>query len=385
MSATATSEVPLTLMDQHDPELFAQLIAAIERVAAKGAFTGGAAVEEFENDYADWCECAHAIGVSSGTEALILALRALGVEPGDEVIVPANSFIATAEAVSLVGARPRFADVDRDTQVVTVETLQAALTPNVRCVIPVHLYGRTVELEPIVSWARANGLLVLEDAAQAHGARSRGRRVGTVGDVGAFSFYPAKNLGAWGDGGAVVTGDAQVAERVRLLRSHGEQPRYHHRAIGTTARLDAIQAAVLRVKLGHLEQWNAARRAAAERLREAIGHDGIVVPPNPPDADGDHVYHQFVVRTPHRDAMRQLLAERGIATGVHYPIPIHRSQAYAAEVGSLDVAPTATELAGEILSLPIFPAITAEQIERVGEALRESAQRLDAAVAATTG
>lgn len=385
MSATATCEVPLTLMDQHDPELFAQSIAAIERVAAKGAFTGGAAVEEFESDYASWCECPHAIAVSSGTDALILALRALGIEPGDEVIVPANSFIATAEAVSLVGARPRFADVDRDTQVVTVETLQAAFTPRVRCVIPVHLYGRTVELEPIVSWAHAHGVLVLEDAAQAHGARARGRRVGTVGDAGAFSFYPAKNLGAWGDGGAVVTADVELAERVRLLRSHGEQPRYHHRTVGTTARLDAIQAAVLRVKLRHLEQWNAARRQAAEHLREAIGHDGTVVPPTPPDADGDHVYHQFVVRTPHRDAMRQLLAERGIATGVHYPIPIHRSRAYAAQAEPFDVAPTATKLAEEILSLPIFPAITVEQIERVGEALTQCAQQLDGETAMTTG
>jgi dTDP-3-amino-3,4,6-trideoxy-alpha-D-glucose transaminase len=376
VSTTAITKIPLTLMDCHDPELLGELMAAVERVARSGAFTGGAAVEEFESDYARWCEAPHAIGVSSGTDALILALRALGVGAGDEVLVPANSFIATAEAVSLVGARPRFADVDLDTQVVTAETLEAALTPRVRCVVPVHLYGRTVAMAPLVRWARANDLLVLEDAAQAHGARYRGQRVGTIGDAGAFSFYPAKNLGAWGDGGAVVTSNGEVAERVRLLRSHGERPRYHHRAIGTTARLDTIQAAILRVKLARLEEWNAARRLTAERLREAIAADGPVIPPAPASADGDHVYHQFVVRTPWRDRLRQLLAERGIVTGVHYPIPIHRSQAYALELGAGDPAPHATRLAREILSLPIFPDMTAEQAGRVGEMVNECAIHL---------
>ncbi len=267
---SATGEVPLTVMDQHDPQLLRELLAAVERIASQGAFTGGPAVEQFEADYAAWCGAAHAVGVSSGTEALTLTLRALDIGPGDEVVVPANSFIATAEAVSLVGARPRFADVDLATQLVTAETLQAALTPAVRCLVPVHLFGRTVAMEPVLELARARGLLVVEDAAQAHGARYRGRRVGTFGDAGTFSFYPAKNLGAWGDGGAVVTGSTELAERVRLLRSHGESPRYHHRAIGTTARLDAIQAAVLGVKLVRLDDSNAARRTAAARLREAL-------------------------------------------------------------------------------------------------------------------
>ncbi len=377
-------EIPLTLMDHNDPELFGKLMAAMERVAAEGAFTGGTAVEDFERDYASWCEAPHAIGVSSGTDALILALRALGVGPGDEVVVPANSFIATAEAVSLVGARPRFADVDRDTQLVTAETLTAALTPRVRCLIPVHLYGRTVDMTSVMNLARNDGLFVVEDTAQAHGARHRGRRAGTIGDAGTFSFYPAKNLGAWGDAGAVVTSREDVADRVRLLRSHGERPRYEHRMIGTTGRLDAIQAAVLRVKLARLESWNQSRRLVAQQLREAIGEQGPVTAPLPASTDGDHVYHQFVVRTPDRDAVRALLAEHGVATGIHYPVPIHRSGAYASLAQERDVAPCATRLAGEILSLPIFPSMTDEQIEHVGRAVRACAARAGGATMTAT-
>jgi len=373
MNARARIDIPLTVMDHHDPELFSELMATIERVAATGAFTGGTAVDEFEADYAAWCEAPHAVGVSSGTEALSLTLRALEIGPGDEVVVPANSFIATAEAVSLVGARPRFADVDRQTQLMTVGTLEAALTPAVRCVIPVHLFGRTADMAPIMELALANDLTVIEDAAQAHGARYRGQRVGTIGDAGTFSFYPAKNLGAWGDAGAVVTSREDIAEQVRLLRSHGERPRYRHRIVGTTGRLDAIQAAILRLKLARLDGWNQARRAVAGRLRDALGDVESIVPPLPAEPDGDHVYHQFVVRAPRRNALRELLAERGIATGVHYPVPIHGSEAYEALTQEHDVAPTATELAQEVLSLPIFPSMSEEQIDLVGEAVRECA------------
>lgn len=371
----ASAQIPLTLMDHHDPQLLGELLAAVEEVARTGAFTGGPAVEAFERDYASWCGASHAIGVSSGTEALALALRALGIGPGDEVVVPANSFIATAEAVSLVGARPRFADVEPDTQLVSAETLSAALAPRVRCVIPVHLYGRTVEMDPIVQLADANDLLVVEDTAQAHGAIYRGRHVGTIGHAGTFSFYPAKNLGAWGDGGAVVTSDAALAERVRLLRSHGESPRYHHRVAGTTGRLDAIQAAILRVKLARLDERNQARRLAARKLREALADAEAIAAPAPASAGGDHVYHQFVVRVPARDAVRELMAQRGVATGVHYPIPIHRSDAYADQVDGPDPAPCASALASEILSLPIFPAIADEQIERIARTASECAIR----------
>jgi len=353
-------------------------------VARTGAFTGGAALARFEAEYAAWCEIPWAVGVSSGTEALVLALRALGIGRGDEVVVPANSFIASAEAVSLVGARPRFADVDPETHLMTAQTLQLALTPAVRCVIPVHLFGRTVEMAPIMETARGAGLLVLEDASQAHGARYLGRRVGTIGDAGTFSFYPAKNLGAWGDGGAVVTAREGLAERVRLLRSHGESPRYRHRMVGTTGRLDAIQAAVLRLKLARLDQRNEARRSAAERLRERLDEVESMIAPAPAAPDGDHVYHQFVIRSPQRDLVKDFLAQRGIATAIHYPTPIHHSEAYESLAEAYDVAPCATALAREILSLPIFPSLTEEQIRRIGDALREvSGSRIETNAAHT--
>jgi dTDP-4-amino-4,6-dideoxygalactose transaminase len=381
MSANAT-DIPLTVMDHEDPELFGQLIAAIADVASTGAFIGGAAVERFEADYAAWCEAPHAVGVASGTEALVLALRALEIGPGDEVVVPANSFIATAEAISLVGGRPRFADVDVETQLMTAQTLQRALTPAVRCVVPVHLFGRTVDMAPVMELARDAQLRVVEDASQAHGARYRGQRVGTIGDAGTFSFYPAKNLGAWGDAGAVVTARHALAERVRLLRSHGESPRYRHRVVGTTARLDAIQAAVLRLKLPRLDERNQARRLAADRLRGALQDADLLIAPATAAPDGDHVYHQFVVRTPAREFVRRLLARQGIATAIHYPIPIHRSEAYRALAEVHDAAPVATRLAREILSLPMFPSLTGGQIERIGDALRRCSLEIRETVSA---
>jgi dTDP-4-amino-4,6-dideoxygalactose transaminase len=372
---TVSAAIPLTVMDHRDPDLFAELMRAVEGVAAAGAFTGGAAVERFEAEFAAWCEAPHAVGVSSGTDALVLALRALGIGPGDDVVVPANSFIATAEAVTIVGARPSFADVDERTQLITAATLARALTPRVRCVIPVHLFGRTVELAPIVELARAEGYRVIEDCAQAHGARYRGRRVGTIGDAGTFSFYPAKNLGAWGDGGAVITTHEEVAESVRLMRSHGESPRYCHRVVGTTGRLDAIQAAVLRQKLPRLERANEARRRVAAALRERLAQIESIVAPAPLGAGEDHVYHQFVIRTPARDALRELLAAEGVASGIHYPTPIHRSEAYAAIAPQGDVAPIATRLSGEILSLPIFPSLSPAQVERVADVVDRCAKR----------
>jgi dTDP-3-amino-3,4,6-trideoxy-alpha-D-glucose transaminase len=372
---TISAPVPLTVMDHQDPDLFAELMRAVEGVAAAGAFTGGAAVERFEAEFAAWCEAPYAVGVSSGTDALVLALRALGIGAGDEVVVPANSFIATAEAVSIVGARPRFADVDERTQLITAETLAGALSSRVRCVIPVHLFGRTVDMDPILQLAHAKGCCVIEDCAQAHGARYRGRRVGTIGDAGTFSFYPAKNLGAWGDAGAVITTREDLAESVRLMRSHGESPRYRHRVVGMTGRLDAIQAAVLRQKLPRLERANEARRRVAGALCEQLAQADSIVRPAPLGAVEDHVFHQFVLRAPARDALREMLAAEGIASGIHYPTPIHRSEAYAAIAQEDDVAPTATKLSAEILSLPIFPSMSSAQVERVGEVVCRCAKR----------
>jgi dTDP-3-amino-3,4,6-trideoxy-alpha-D-glucose transaminase len=366
----ADLRVPLTVMDRDDPTLLRELMQAVEAVATAGAFTGGAVVERFETAFGEWCETEHAIGVSSGTEALTLTLRALDVGPGDEVVVPANSFIATAEAVSLAGARPRFADVDADTQLMTRATLADVLGPRTRGVIPVHLFGRTAELVPIIELARERHMWVVEDCAQAHGARYAGRRVGSWGDAGTYSFYPAKNLGAWGDGGAVVTNRADIADQVRLLRSHGERPRHHHRVIGTTGRLDAIQAAILEQKLPRLEGWNAARRRVADEMRDALADAEHIELPAEVRAPTDHVYHQFVIRTRRRAEFQAHLSERGIASAIHYPVPIHRSEAFTGPDFAVDVAPVATRLASEICSLPIFPAMSSRQTAKVVEAVR---------------
>jgi dTDP-4-amino-4,6-dideoxygalactose transaminase len=372
-----TAQVPFTRMDCDDAALLEELMGAVREVAEQGAFTLGRHVEAFEQEFASYCETDFAVGVSSGTEALVLALRALEIGPGDEVIVPANSFIATAEAVSLVGATPRPVDVDPDSHLITAEHVAAGMGRRVRCVIPVHLYGGTVELDPILELTREAGVHVIEDACQAHGARYRGQRVGTFGALGCFSFYPAKNLGAWGDGGAVVTATAELADRVRLLRAHGERPRYHHRAIGSTARLDALQAAVLRRKLTRLDGWNDERRrlggALRARLRKAMSTHArgprTADPVGAPLPHSDHVYHLFVVRCAERDALREHLAREGVASAIHYPVPIHRTEAYAGlglDLGSLPVSETTS---ARICSLPIFPGMSETELERVASAV----------------
>jgi dTDP-3-amino-3,4,6-trideoxy-alpha-D-glucose transaminase len=360
--------IPITRLDPADPALLEELLEVVARVASAGAFTLGSEVEAFEAEFAAYCETTHAVGLSSGTEAIVLALRALEISHGDEVVLPTNSFIATAEAVSLVGATPRLVDVDPSTHLITAEALEAAIGPRTRCVIPVHLMGATVDMDPLLDVARAAGLAVVEDCAQAHGARYEGRRVGTFGDIGCFSFYPTKNLGAWGDGGAVITADPQLDERVRLLHSHGEQPRYHHQIVGTTARLDALQAALLRVKLRRLESWNDDRRRLGAALREGLADTSVELPAAASE-DGDHVYHLFVVRSRRREALRAFLENRGVATAVHYPFPIHRTGAYAdlgLGAGSL---PVAERLAEEICTLPLFPSMSEAELEQIVSAV----------------
>jgi dTDP-4-amino-4,6-dideoxygalactose transaminase len=355
-------------MDNADPGLMEQVLAAVERVARSGAFILSEEVEAFEAEFASYCGTREAVGVSSGTDALALALRALEIGPGDEVIVPANSFIATAEAVTLVGATPRFVDVDPKTALLSAEHVLPAIGPRTRCIIPVHLYGRMVDLDPIMEIARKAGIPVVEDACQAHGAFLGEYRAGSIGVCGCFSFYPAKNLGAWGDGGGLVTNDPDIANRVRLLRSHGERPRYNHRIPGTTARLDALQAAVLRVKLPRLDEWNIARRHAADRLTNRLVGAGVR-PPALPTPSGDHVYHQYVVTSASRDALREHLADRGIASAIHYPVPIHMSPAYASTPAS--TLPVAERLARTSCSLPMHPRISDAELERVAAAVRE--------------
>jgi dTDP-3-amino-3,4,6-trideoxy-alpha-D-glucose transaminase len=396
--------VPFTRLD-NDPELFHELLDGVEEVARAGAFTLGGHVQSFERDFANYCEAPCVVGVSSGTEALALALRALEIGPGDEVVVPANSFIATAEAVSAVGATPRLVDVDPDSHLLTADILAATLGPRVRCVIPVHLYGATVDLDPILALTAKAGVHVVEDACQAHGARYGGRRVGTLGALGCFSFYPAKNLGGWGDGGAVVTSDPELAERVALLRSHGERPRYRHRLVGATARLDALQAVVLRRKLPRLDGWNAQRRRLGKALREmlhpALGdagagaavnselgngatghllgasgsdHGATIELPALPFANADHVHHLFVVRCSERDALREHLAEWGVATAVHYPTPIHLTEAYAHMGTAPGSLPVCERLAERVCSLPLFPGMTDGELQRVAAAVLSFAE-----------
>ena len=363
VSVPAVEQIPFVSLDT-EAELTEELLGIAGDVARRGAFTLGPEVEAFEQSFASYCEARHAVGVSSGTAALELALRGLGVGPGDEVIIPANTFIATAEAVSTVGAVPRLADVDPETCLLGAEAVEAALGPRTRCVIPVHLYGRTVDMDPLLAVCRDRGVAVIEDACQAHGARYRGRRVGSLGDAGCFSFYPTKNLGGWGDGGALVTGDEELSDRVRLLRSHGEEPRHNHQVAAGTDRLHALQAAILQVKLERLDGWNESRRVAARELRSLL-LDSSVVPPASAAPDADHVFHLFVVRVGAREALRRHLGAVGVATAVHYPTPIHMQPAYA-ELGlGLGSFPVAERLAGEICSLPMFPAIDRQQIERI--------------------
>ncbi len=364
LAATEGTRVPFIRLDSAFPDLFAELLETVERIARDSAFTLGPELESFESAFAEFCGTEHAAGVSSGTAALEIALRALGIGPDDEVIVPTYSFIATAEAVSTVGATPVIVDVDEETALITAEIVERALTAKTRCVIPVHLFGRPVDMDPLLALCRERGIAVVEDACQAHGAEYRGRPVGSLGDAGCFSFYPTKNLGGWGDGGALVTNDAALDAKVRLLRSHGEAVRHNHELATGTHRLDTLQAAILEVKLRHLADWNQRRRDAAAALRAGLTGDDVI-PPAPAAADGDHIYHLFVVRSANRDALRDHLDSRGVASAVHYPTPIHLQPAYAGLGLGPGALPVAERLAGENCSLPIFPAIEEAQIAEI--------------------
>jgi dTDP-4-amino-4,6-dideoxygalactose transaminase len=329
----------------------------------------GPNVRAFEAEFAAYCRTRYAIGVGSGTDALYLALRACGIGPGDEVITVANTFFATVEAIVQLGAVPVFVDVDPETYTLDPERLKAAIGPRTRAIVPVHLYGQMADMDAIMAVAERYGLVVVEDACQAHGAELRGRRAGSIGDAAAFSFYMSKNLGAYGEAGAVTTNSRAVAEQVRLLRDHGSIRKYEHREPGVNSRLDELQAAVLRVKLRYLDGWNERRRTHARayaRLLQELEVDLPVVRPG-----GSHVYHLYVVRLAERDAVREALADRGVATGIHYPIPIHR-QAAALGLGRVAGDLRVTEaLAGQILSLPMYAELEPEQVSYVATCLRE--------------
>jgi dTDP-4-amino-4,6-dideoxygalactose transaminase len=362
--------VPFLDLKSHHAPLRAEFSAAIQEVIDEGAFAGGSFVARFEDEFAAYCGCPHAIGVGSGTEALWLSLLAAGVGPGDEVITVPSTFMATAEAITYCGARPVFVDIDERTYTMDPAALKQALTERTRAIIPVHLFGHPADMDPIVDFARENGLCVIEDACQAHGARYKGRRVGTLGDTACFSFYPGKNLGAFGEAGAIVTRDAVLLEKIRILRDHGQTRKYHHTMVGWNCRMDGIQAAVLRIKLRHLERSNQLRRSHASYYKHAFeGMEEIVVPECAPGAR--HVYHVYAIRVKARDQMIRLLLEEGIATGVHYPVPIHLQEAYRFLGYRRGSFPVAEQCATEFLSLPMFPELTLEQLETVSQSTKE--------------
>lgn len=357
-------------------ELQDELDAATRRVMASGQFILGPEVTAFEEEFAAYCETRHAIGVGSGLDALRLILLGHGVGQGDHVVVPSNTFIATWLAVTQAGATPVPVEPDPATHTVTADAVGAALTPATKAIMPVHLYGHPADMDAIVAIGRDRGIPVVEDAAQAQGARYRGRRAGGLADAAGFSFYPGKNLGAMGDAGAVTTDDDALAERVRMLRNYGSTVKYHHDLPGLNSRLDSLQAAALRVKLRRLDEWNERRRAVAARYRERLaGLDGLVLPTAAEWAEP--VWHLFVVRHPRRDALQQRLSEAGVETIIHYPIPPHLSGAYAAafEGGRL---PVAERLADEVLSLPMGPHLALEDADRVAAAVRETIRALEA-------
>lgn len=344
---------------------------AIDNVLESTQFILGDAVERFEGEFATYLGVKHAIGVGSGLDALRFALEASGVGPGDEVIIPANTFIATALAVSTVGAKPVLVDCREDTYEIDFELIEPALTARTKVIMPVHLYGQSVDMTAIMEIARSYHLDVIEDAAQAHGTRFLTKSCGTFGRAGCFSFYPGKNLGAYGDGGAVVTDDNDFAERVRRLRNYGQKSKYIHVEKGINSRLDTMQAAVLSVKLRHLDRWNASRSAHAAVYSDTLQTYGVSAPAIDPRST--HTFHLYVVCSPQRDELQKHLRDLGVQTGIHYPVPIHLQEAYRELGYEKGAFPVTERLAGQILSLPMFPELSGEQIELVVKAVGEFA------------
>ncbi len=363
-------QVPFLDLKAQHAALEGELTEAFRAVVRGAAFVGGPEVEAFEREFAAFCHADGAVGVSSGTDALRFAYLAMGIKPGDEVITVPNSFIATTEALTQAGASVRFVDVLADTLLMDPLELAAAITPRTVGIVPVHLYGTPADMDPIQEIARAHGLWVIEDAAQAQGAVYKGRRAGTMGAMAAFSFYPGKNLGACGEAGAVTSADAGRLAFVRKLREHGQAQKYYHDIEGYNGRLDALQAAFLRIKLRRLEQWNQARRSIATQYRESLSaaSDVRIVAETPGSSS---VYHLFVVRVPERDRVREFLQSRGIATGLHYPLPLHQQVAYRHLNLAAGTFPVTEGAAAEILSLPMYPELRADQVDYVSATLIE--------------
>jgi dTDP-4-amino-4,6-dideoxygalactose transaminase len=363
--------IPFLDLKSHHAALRTELDRAIKEVIDSGAFAGGPFVEKFERDFAAYCGSRYAIGVGSGTEALWLSLLACGVGPGDEVITVANTFMATAEAITYCGARPVFVDVNETTYTMDPAGLEDALGPRTKAIIPVHLFGQPADMDPILEFGRKHNLFVIEDAAQAHGAKYKGRTAGTISDAGCFSFYPSKNLGALGEAGAIITNDAELQEKLRILRDHGQVHKYRHDVIGWNCRMDGIQAAVLSVKLPYLESGNSLRRTHALQYNRAFDGMGEVITPFEASY-ARHVYHVYAIRVEERDEVTRFLKERAIQCAVHYPVPIHLQKAYqdlGYKTGSL---PISEQIARQFISLPMFPELTEAQINMVVLATKDS-------------
>jgi len=361
-----TKNIPLVgLFDQYQT-IKPEIDAAIQNIIAKSAFVGGDEVRRFENEFAAYCEAKACVGVGNGTDALYLTLRALGIGAGDEVITVAHTFIATSEAISMTGATPIFIDVLDDTMLMDPALIEPAITPRTKAIVPVHLYGQSCDMDAIMEIARKHNLKVVEDAAQAHGGRWRGQRVGSIGDAATFSFYPGKNLGAFGDAGAVVSQDEDLIERIRMLANHGRLEKYTHKMEGVNSRLDGLQAAILRVKLRYLDEWNAKRRQIADAYREQLTDRGITLPTVHENAEP--VWHLFVIRVAERERLQSLLKEEGIASGIHYPVPLHEQPAYEDRRSSYSL-PATERAAQQVLSLPMYPELSHEQIEAVCNAV----------------
>ncbi|QEE25647.1 DegT/DnrJ/EryC1/StrS family aminotransferase [Rhodanobacter glycinis] len=348
-------------------ELRGEIDAAIDRVVSSGWYILGPEVDAFEAEYAAYCGASHCVGLANGLDALHLALRAMDVGPGDEVIVPSNTYIATWLAVSQCGATPVPVEPVEATYNIDPALIEAAITSRTKVILPVHLYGQPADMDPILAIARKHGLRVLEDAAQAHGARYKGRRIGSHGDVVAWSFYPGKNLGALGDGGAITTNDAKLADRIHVLRNYGSRVKYVNEVQGYNSRLDPIHAAVLRVKLKYLDEWNARRAALAVQYLQGLTGAGLVLPQVP--AWADPAWHLFVVRNPQRDALQKHLTDAGVGSLIHYPIPPHKQQAYSERCWPTISFPIASRIADQILSLPMGPHLTEVQLRSVIEAV----------------
>jgi dTDP-4-amino-4,6-dideoxygalactose transaminase len=369
MSSNKTQQVPFLDLKAQALKVGAEIKEVIDEIIDNATYILGPAVDRFEKEFATYCEVKYAVCCNSGTSALHLALRALNIGPGDEIITVSHTFIATSWAISYCGAKPVFIDIDPATRAIDSSQIEQKITPRTKAIIPVHIYGHPADMDPIISIADRYGLFVVEDAAQAHGARYKGKRIGSFGTSGCFSFYPGKNIGAYGEGGAVVTNDKPLAEMIRILRNHGQAERFFHETIGYNYRMDGIQGAVLGIKLKYLDQWNAKRRELAALYHELLSDvDSIILPVAAEWAEP--VFHLYVIQDPDRDDLARLLAEKGISTGLHYPIPIHLQKAYTHLNMPRGSLPVTEQVASTCLSLPIFPEMTSEMVYQVCEAVK---------------